>query len=79
MNKIEVNVQTGEQKIIELTAEEIEQAQIQNQEWLETKTQIEAEKQTVEATKKSALDKLMALGLTEEEALSLTMNKGIKL
>jgi cell division protein FtsB len=34
MNRIEMNVQTGEQKIIELTAEEIAQAQAQYQEWL---------------------------------------------
>jgi len=34
MNRIEVNVQTGEQKIIELTAEEIAAAQVQYQEWL---------------------------------------------
>ena len=34
MNRIEVNVQTGEQQVIELTAEEIAQAQTQYQEWL---------------------------------------------
>jgi hypothetical protein len=34
MNRIEVNVQIGEQKVIELTPEEIAQAQVQYQEWL---------------------------------------------
>jgi hypothetical protein len=34
MNRIEVNVQTGEQKVIELTAEEIAQAEAQHQAWL---------------------------------------------
>ena len=34
MNRIEINVQTGEQKVIELTAEEIAQAQAQYTEWL---------------------------------------------
>jgi hypothetical protein len=34
MNRIEVNLITGEQKTIELTAEEIAQAQVQYQEWL---------------------------------------------
>jgi hypothetical protein len=34
MNRIEVNVQTGEQKIIDLTPEEVAQAEAQYQEWL---------------------------------------------
>ena len=34
MNKIEMNVITGEKKTVELTAEEIAQAQVQYAEWL---------------------------------------------
>ena len=34
MNRIEINVITGEQKTVELTAEEIAQAQAQYAEWL---------------------------------------------
>jgi hypothetical protein len=34
MNRIEINVITGERKIIELTAEEVAQAQAQYAEWL---------------------------------------------
>ena len=34
MNRIEIDVITGEQKTIELTAEEVAQAQAQYQEWL---------------------------------------------
>jgi len=34
MERIEVNVQTGEQKTVQLTAEEIAQAQAQYAEWL---------------------------------------------
>ncbi len=34
MERIEVNVQTGEQKVVELTSEEIAQAQAQYAEWL---------------------------------------------
>jgi hypothetical protein len=34
MHKIEMNVITGERKVIELTAEEVAQAQIQYAEWL---------------------------------------------
>jgi ABC-type transporter MlaC component len=34
MQKIVTNVQTGEQKIIDMTAEEIAAIQVQHQEWL---------------------------------------------
>ena len=34
MNRIEIDVITGERKVIELTAEEVAQAQSQYQEWL---------------------------------------------
>ena len=34
MNRIEIDVITGERKVIELTAEEIAQAQANYQEWL---------------------------------------------
>jgi hypothetical protein len=34
MNGIEINVITGERKVIELTAEEVAQAQAQYAEWL---------------------------------------------
>jgi hypothetical protein len=34
MNRIEINVITGEQRTIELTAEEVAQAEAQYQEWL---------------------------------------------
>ncbi len=34
MNRIEIDVMTGERKVVELTAEEIAQAQAQYAEWL---------------------------------------------
>jgi hypothetical protein len=34
MNRIEINVITGEQRTVELTAEEVAQAQAQYTEWL---------------------------------------------
>jgi cell division protein FtsB len=34
MNRIEINVVTGERKVVELTAEEVAQAQAQYAEWL---------------------------------------------
>ena len=37
MNRIEIDVITGERKVVELTAEEIAQAQAQYQEWLASK------------------------------------------
>jgi hypothetical protein len=36
MNRIEIDVITGERKVIELTAEEVAQAQTQYAEWLAT-------------------------------------------
>ena len=36
MNRIEIDVITGERKVIELTAEEVAQAQAQYVEWLAT-------------------------------------------
>lgn len=37
MNRIEINAITGEQKVIELTIEEVAQAQSQYAEWLANK------------------------------------------
>ena len=34
MNRIEIDVITGEREIVELTAEEVAQAQVNYQEWL---------------------------------------------
>jgi cell division protein FtsB len=34
MNRIEIDVITGERKVVELTTEEVAQAQAQYQEWL---------------------------------------------
>jgi len=36
MNRIQIDVITGEQQVIELTAQEVAQAQAQYQEWLAT-------------------------------------------
>jgi len=43
MNRIEINVITGEQKVIELTAEEIAQAQAQYAEWIASGPHIKPE------------------------------------
>jgi multidrug efflux pump subunit AcrA (membrane-fusion protein) len=71
MNRIEINVITGENKVIELTAEEVAQAQAQYAQWEAEKAQIETAKQAAEAAKQSALNKLTALELTPDEIKSL--------
>ena len=43
MNRIEIDVITGEQKVIELTAEEVAQAQAQYAEWIASGPHIKAE------------------------------------
>lgn len=67
MNRIEVNLTTGEQKIIPLTVEEIEEANTINQHW---QTQ-QATQQAAATAKASAVSKLTTLGLTEAEITAL--------
>jgi hypothetical protein len=69
--KIIYNCETGEETIIPLTAEEIAtneaaaaEAELQRQQW-------EAEQIAKQAARESAIAKLSALGLTEEEAAAI--------
>lgn len=71
LTRLEVNCETGEQKIIPLTEEEIAQREIDIAKALETQAQREAEAQAKAEAKASALAKLQELGLTEEEAVSI--------
>jgi DNA-binding transcriptional regulator YhcF (GntR family) len=71
MEKIVYDLQTGEQSIVPLTNEEIVEANAKYQTWLTEQEQLKAKQQEIESAKQSALNKLMALGLTEEEALAL--------
>jgi hypothetical protein len=71
MKRIEINVLTGEQKIVELTAEEVAQAETQYAQWQAEQNQIQAEEQVKIQAKQSALAKIVALGLTEEEFKTL--------
>ena len=71
LTRLEVNCTTGEEKIIELTDEELTQLEI-------TRAKDEADRATREAQaeakaliKASALAKLTAIGLTEEEAKAI--------
>jgi hypothetical protein len=67
MNRIEINVLTGKQKVIELTEQEVNQANINTEIENNLKMQILAKEEQDKARKESAITKLKALGLTEEE------------
>ena len=67
MNRIEINVFTGEQKVIQLTQQEVNQAKINTEIENNLKLQIIAKEEQELANKQSALTKLSALGLTEAE------------
>jgi len=71
MIRKEINIISGEEKIIQLTEQEINELNIK-------KTQAEAEileklakEEQEKARKESAITKLKALGLTEEEVKSI--------
>jgi hypothetical protein len=57
MQRIEINVTTGERKVIELTAEEIAQGEIRHQAWLAEKEAVEA----AQPTKEELLAQIQAL------------------
>jgi cell division protein FtsB len=58
MNRIEIDVITGERKVVELTAEEVAQAQAQYAEWLAAQPtkeqQIAKLQERIDALKESA-------------------------
>lgn len=69
--RIEVNCETGETTVIELTAEEIAQLEADQAAATTAQATLEAEQATKAAAKASALAKLEALGLTAEEIAAL--------
>lgn len=71
MNRIEHNLQTGKTEIIELTAEEIAQSQEQYEAWNILKTEETAKQEAQVTAKESAMAKLSALGLTDDEVKAL--------
>jgi hypothetical protein len=71
LTRIEVDCSTGEQTVIELTAEEIADLETAREQALALAEQAKEEEQAKEALKASALVKLAALGLSEEEAKAL--------
>ena len=71
MNRIEINLITGEQKVIELTEQEVNQANINTEIENNLKLQMIAKEEQELANKQSALNKLKALGLNDAEIKSI--------
>lgn len=69
--RLEVNCETGEQTVIELTDEEIAELNAMQEEMRIRREQEEAEAQAKAEAKASALAKLAKLGLTKEEAAAI--------
>jgi hypothetical protein len=69
--RLEINCETGEQTVIELTAAEIAQMKIDAANAEADRAAREAEATAKAEAKASALAKLAALGLTKEEAAAI--------
>jgi hypothetical protein len=69
--KVEINCETGEEVIVELTDNEIAYLEEANVQLEAERTAQQAEAEAKAQAKVSALAKLAALGLTEEEAASI--------
>jgi hypothetical protein len=70
--RVEINCETGEQTVIELTDEEIAQLEADRIAWEAEKAAREAEEAAKAQAKASAEAKLAALGLTAEEIAALS-------
>lgn len=71
LTKVVVDCSTGEQQIVPLTAEEIKQRKADADAFAKAQAAAEAEAAAKEAVRQSGIAKLLALGLTEEEANAL--------
>lgn len=69
--RVEVNCATGEQTVIELTAAEIAELDQMRAQAEEDRAARQAEENAKAEAKASALAKLAALGLTEDEAKAI--------
>lgn len=74
MERIIINVETGEQSVVPFTEEEIAQMQTQQEQFEAEQAQINAEKEAKQLAKQSALNKLTALGLNEQEIKAILGN-----
>lgn len=71
LTKVVVNCETGEQQVLPLTAEEIAQREADAAAYAEAQAAAEAEAAAKAAARESGIAKLLALGLTQEEAEAL--------
>ena len=71
LTKVVVNCETGVQEILPLTAEEIAQRETDAAAYAIQKAAEDAAAEATAAAKASGLAKLLALGLTEDEANAL--------
>ncbi len=70
--RVEINCETGEETIIELTDAEIAELEASRIAFEEQQAQAQAEAQAVQAAKEAAHAKLAALGLTPDEIAALS-------
>ena len=70
--RVEVNCETGEQTVIELTDAEIAEMEAAAAKFAEEQAAAEAEAAAVTAAKEAAHAKLAALGLTADEIAALS-------
>jgi hypothetical protein len=71
ITKLVINCETGEQNLVPLTAEELAQREADDVAWAAEKAAREAAAQAAAEAKASGIAKLLALGLTEDEANAL--------
>ena len=71
LTKVVVDCSTGEQQVLPLTAEEIAQREADAAAFAAEKAARDAEAAAKEAARQSGIEKLLALGLTEDEANAL--------
>ena len=71
LTKLVINCATGEEQVIALTAEEIAQRQADAEAAATAKAAADAEAAAATEAKASGIAKLLALGLTEDEANAL--------
>jgi hypothetical protein len=74
LNRVEINCETGEQTVRPFTQEEIDQYMIDQANNLALQEQKEMQAQKIAEDKASAIAKLTALGLTEDEARAIAAN-----
>jgi DNA-binding NarL/FixJ family response regulator len=71
LTKLVVNCETGEQTVVPLTEEELAQREVDAAAFAEAQDLREAEQAAIDAARESAVAKLIAVGLTEEEIAAL--------